>query len=314
MSYILFNNSEKKYEGVSVSIRPTQTEGGNAVELIFPDNIKCEKNTSGFKMYSDNGELFKDFSTSKTIYMDDYGVNGYMLSDDGTFYKKPLPVIIFKANYGGTLEGNNKQSSEKYMDIEIPTPIPNENYIFVKWEPAIPKKGIIDKDMTFMAIFEYVEPIEETINRKIVELDEICTSTIESGTTVNVNGKDYHFTYHKIDDQTNIKELFDATVSTGQPVSYHADGEECRDWTTIQFAKIYLTLAGYKSNNVSYFNALKHYTMTLTDKDEIEAVQYGQELIGEYLETYNHAVETNTNLMMAILVKNGLKPEDVLGA
>ena len=43
----------------------------------------------------------------------------------------------------------------------------------------------------------------------------------------------------------------------------------------------------FRSGQTTYHNQLKRYTKALASQEEIEAVTYGQELTGEYLEAYN---------------------------
>ena len=45
-----------------------------------------------------------------------------------------------------------------------------------------------------------------------------------------------------------------------------------------------------KMHHITYFNQLKMYISTLDDCDIINAIEYGVELTGEYLNTYNAAM------------------------
>ena len=63
--------------------------------------------------------------------------------------------IYFHTSGGGSLDGEIKQAVNNYSELEIPTPIVNENYTFVKWMPEIPSDGEIDIENTsFYAVFE----------------------------------------------------------------------------------------------------------------------------------------------------------------
>ena len=43
-------------------------------------------------------------------------------------------------------------------------------------------------------------------------------------------------------------------------------------------------------HHITYFNQLKLYVNTLDSTYDVENIQYGDELIGIYLETYNNAM------------------------
>ena len=45
-----------------------------------------------------------------------------------------------------------------------------------------------------------------------------------------------------------------------------------------------------KMHHITYFNQLKMYINTLSNSDAINTIEYGMELIGEYLDTYTAAM------------------------
>ena len=53
--------------------------------------------------------------------------NGYQLSNDGSVYTPPIPVITFTTNGGGTLDGITEQQLTKYEQLKVPTPIANQH-------------------------------------------------------------------------------------------------------------------------------------------------------------------------------------------
>ena len=71
---------------------------------------------------------------------------------------------------------------------------------------------------------------------------------------------------------------------------YHADGESCKLYTVDQIVSIYTTNAVNKMHHITYFNQLKMYIDSLETIDEIEIINYGDELTGECLNTYNEAM------------------------
>ena len=135
----------------------------------------------------------------------------------------------------------------------------------------------------------YKPTIDETKKTKISSLSSICNKSIVQGVDVEIDGKIEHFSYND-EDQVNIKELFDLAVQTNVPLYYHADGESCKLYTIDQIVSIYTTNAVNKMHHITYFNQLKMYIDSLETIDEIEIINYGDELTGEYLNTYNEAM------------------------
>ena len=158
--YIKFLDSKTPIECLVKQIAP------NIVELRFADEIV--ENTSGFRAYLDKkceydigGNSYIDFTT---IYRNDETTlanNGYQLSNDGSEYVEPIPVVNFGTNGGGVLDGVVMQEVNTYEELIIPTPIPNENYEFSYWSPEIPLSGDIEGNKTFTAIFTSTSPEPE---------------------------------------------------------------------------------------------------------------------------------------------------------
>lgn len=88
MGYIKFESLKTEYSGVRVRQFKTQS-GSNGVELIWSNGETPKVSTKGFRYYNDNGLELGDYTDMTTVYRQDYGVNGYMLSSDGTTYTEP---------------------------------------------------------------------------------------------------------------------------------------------------------------------------------------------------------------------------------
>lgn len=137
----------------------------NVVELKFADEIIVD--TSGFNAYLDKeceydigGNSYIGFTT---VYRNDettVATNGYQLSNDGSVYTPPIPVVTFTTNGCGTLDGVTEQQLTKYEQLKVPTPIANEDYEFSYWSPEIPESGKIEGNKTFTAIFTSTLPPE----------------------------------------------------------------------------------------------------------------------------------------------------------
>ena len=145
-----------------------------------------------------------------------------------------------------------------------------------------------------------IEPtLEEVKAGKIKELTAVCQETIFNGIDVTLtSGETKHFSL-KIEDQMNLNSLF-AQVSMGaikaeEGVPYHADGEICSMFNVADFTLVANTASAFKLQQTTYCNHLMLYIRTLTSKEDVEAVTYGQKLTGEFLESYNKLIGVVVN-------------------
>lgn len=136
---------------------------------------------------------------------------------------------------------------------------------------------------------EYIPTLDEVRNAKISNLSSICYQKIINGIDIDINGVSEHFSYTE-EDQTNIKELFDLAVQTNTPLYYHSNGNSCKLYSVEQIIELYIKSVMNKMHHITYFNQLKMYINTLSNSDAINTIEYGMELIGEYLDTYTAAM------------------------
>ena len=148
----------------------------------------------------------------------------------------------------------------------------------------------------------YVPTLDDIKTSKISELSYTCNHSIVNGVDVDIDGVMEHFSY-KDEDQVNIKEIFDLAIQTNVPMYYHADGQSCKLYTVDQIITLYSTATTNKMHHTTYFNQLKLYTESLETEDEVNAITYGQELTGEYLETYNASMEQAQVVLDALIAK-----------
>lgn len=120
---------------------------------------------------------------------------------------------------------------------------------------------------------------------KLAELSQACNQAINAGTQVEVSTGVEAFTY-SIDDQANVSEMATAVTLGADGYLYHANGGKCRLYSSPDIVTMYTALSTLKTHHLTYHNLLKQYVNNLTSTKEIEAVQYGQDLTGEYLEQY----------------------------
>lgn len=176
------------------------------------------------------------------------------------------------------------------LDDEMSILLSNDGSVYV--EPEIP---------------EYVEPepyiptLEEVKALKINTFSNICNTSITNGVDVAFTEDNVeHFSYTE-EDQVNLKEIFDLAVQTNVPMYYHADGESCKLYTVEQIIAIYTTATTNKMHHTTYFNQIRMYINSLETTDEVNAIEYGHELTGEYLQTYNESMAQAQLVLEALL-------------
>ena len=306
MQKIRFNNQENVYE---VSLKTYNYNKIKRCKITFSSSDVIDETTilSGFVELNEYNFIVQaDFTDMKYLYKKESDTTYILSNTDGDVYVEPKPVVTFSASFGGTLDGETSQAVGTYKELVVPTPVPNENYKFVEWTPAIPTKGNVESSTTFTAKFEYV-PTEEELQaefesakqNKIAELSSACQAAIYAG--VDVGGKHYSYT---LQDQKNLEDAITIASQTALEVPYHADGESCSLYSYVGLQQIYIAEQINLTQHTTYFNQMKQYIIdTFTDRSMIEGLQgivYGTELTGTYLDTYNSIMEQSTLIMNAL--------------
>lgn len=136
---------------------------------------------------------------------------------------------------------------------------------------------------------ELQEEFEQAKNMKIQELSNICENEIYTG--IEINGLNYSYT---MQDQSNLINAITMAQATDLSIPYHADNQPCSLYTLAELMEIYVAEQINITKNQTYFNQIKLYINSLTDRNNLELVQsiyYGVELTGDYLNNYNTIME-----------------------
>lgn len=213
-------------------------------------------------------------------------------------FKDTIPTVEEISNGFEILNENNDFVQAEYPDFntvyrtyeEEPNRIELSNDGEVYVEPVIPTPE------------PYIPTLDEVKAWKVDELSYTCSNLIVNGVDIEIDGEIEHFSY-KDEDQVNIKEIFDLAVQTNVPMYYHADGETCKLYTVEQIIDLYATATTNKMHHTTYFNQMKLYVNALETVEKVNAVEYGQELNGEYLETYNASMAQSQMVLEALLAK-----------
>lgn len=199
-----------------------------------------------------------------------------------------------------------------YHPIEMQCPCDHcwlEGYIAVPPEleqKAWESKGycdlvIEDGILIDIKIKEIPVDIDNIKNNKNTELSNICQQTIYNGTTIELSdGSTQLFTYD-LHDQGNIFEMYDAVNKGATQYIYQSQDGSCMIYSKNDIITIYGTLSALKTKTITYYHQLKDYVNSLSSTDEINAVTWGQELTGEYLEKYNEFMAIAEESMNVVL-------------
>ncbi|MBQ7781114.1 MAG: hypothetical protein IJ405_03730 [Lachnospiraceae bacterium] len=152
----------------------------------------------------------------------------------------------------------------------------------------------------------HVPTLEELKQNKIWDFSMLCSSAINNGVALEIDGEREYFSYTD-EDQRNIKEIFDLAIQTKVPMYYHANGKSCKPYSVEQIVALYFTASMNKMHHQTYFNQMKMYILSLNSKESVEALVYAvSELTGEYLDVYNAAMEQAKNSISVLLNNAGL--------
>lgn len=154
----------------------------------------------------------------------------------------------------------------------------------VKTEATILSGGGISQISSGDVIYseEMKASVEYLQNQKIAEMSTICNETIINGfDLVLSDGIKYHFSL-TTQDQLNLITL-SAEISAGAfAIPYHADDGLCKYYSASDMLKIIEMARNFKMYHTTYFNSLKAYIKSISNKEDIEKVWYGMTLDAEY--------------------------------
>lgn len=209
---------------------------------------------------------------------------------------------------GGDIAGIYTGYSTIYKRDDNDVTLSNDGSVYIESEDPV-EPPIIDPDPSGEEPIdppeddgESTQPpsLDEVKANKIAELSQICNNQITFGVDIDIDGEFQHFSY-KEEDQVNIKDAFDLAVQTGMAVPYHADNGNCTLYEAEDVIKLYITEKMNLTHHQTYFNQLKMYVMSLDDVDTIKNVNYGDELTGQYLETYNTMMGQGFDIISTLL-------------
>ena len=179
----------------------------------------------------------------------------------------------------------------EFIDVQI-IEISEEDYIIFK-KTLDEQKEIIDPDPYIPPEpeptpeeqereEEYRRSLQFVKDKKIEYMSYLCHQTIENGILITLSdGLEHRFSLTE-NDQANLMERQAQLMAGATQVSYHADGELCTYYSAEDMMAIIQASIFHKDYQTTYFNSLKHYINSMTDKNEVSAVEYGIEIPEQY--------------------------------
>ena len=165
---------------------------------------------------------------------------------------------------------------------------------------AVAKSWISVEDM--IEIVGEDNALSVVMAAKLAEISKVCNAVIVAGVDITLGDETVHFNL-SIEDQSNINNLFRVVELGGTEYPYQADGGVCRIYTAQEIAQIYLAAQTLITTQTTYHNTLKAYVQSLTNADDIGAVQYGMELPEEYAQEMNSKLAVAQHQMQEIVAK-----------
>jgi hypothetical protein len=117
---------------------------------------------------------------------------------------------------------------------------------------------------------------------KVSKMSKACNKVITNGfDAVLSDGKSHHFSL-TLDDQANLSTLSADMITGSKTLPYHADGEECQFFSVEDMTKIITTAKEFKTYQITYFNSLKLYILSLDDINVIDNIKYCDKIPNEH--------------------------------
>ena len=125
--------------------------------------------------------------------------------------------------------------------------------------------------------------IEFVRESKTKEMSNQCNKRIVSGVDVELSdGVSHHFDL-TLEDQVNLLEATMQVNGGETAVQYHASGEACKLYSADDMKLIINAAANLRKYHTAYFNSLKGYINSLTNIEDVAAINYGDLIPAEYM-------------------------------
>ena len=250
-------------------------KGNNIYQIYFPLNI--ESTTNGFLYDECNISLVSNSVTEVTEEVNNNYDNYFIAAKtnfDSEMQKRQINIL---KNQLSASDYKILKTVEKFMTGSV-LPYDISTLIYDR-ETLRNDINIVETNDT-----NEIDLLAIEKDHKISEMNATCQVTIVNGITIGEGCYSLN-TF----DQINLSSL-GLQAQMGLSVPYHANGKLCRLYEPTEFLSIVNSAVDFITYHTTYLNALKKQIMSLTTVEEVQNVNYGMELTGEFLESFNSII------------------------
>lgn len=185
-------------------------------------------------------------------------------------------------------------SSEGFVDISV-VKLYSDDDIFLT-EYTLENYDIrIEDNSLFLCNKATLEDVKKA---KIEYLDSTCENTIYAGTDVMLSdGSVEHFTLDA-KDQLDLSGIGLQLLQGAEQIAWHKDDEteSCKFYSAADGATIIQTLTIFRTYHITYFRDLRIYVNSLSDVNDVNAIEYGSVIPDEYKSDVLKSIEAQMGL------------------
>ena len=171
----------------------------------------------------------------------------------------------------GSVFGKYENYTTLYREIENGFQLSNDGSVYVEPEPEPEPEP-------------YEPTLEEVQEQKVAEMNGIQQQVVASGCEVQLaDGTKERFTL-TTNDQLSLNSLSVKALEGMSIIPWHPADESvhCKFYSEADMKTITDTCMNWVAYHVTYFRDLRIYIRSLTDKETIKAIQYGDDIPFEY--------------------------------
>lgn len=223
---------------------------------------------------------------------------------DSNLTKKKIVSAIESKGCSVVVDGDETVDTfESEFALVLPEVVQNDGEFYLGEVEGTKRYAKASVCLTVLPSSEAEAYIANLKSETIERMSATCQKAIEDGLSVQLaDGESYPFSYKQVD-RENISEMFNAVVFGATAYPYHENDGGCRTFSAADIVTIYSAMAQNKTHHTTYFNQLKQYIKTLDKVSAIAEIEYGQELTGTYLESYNANMAEAQTQLQNILAK-----------
>ena len=185
-------------------------------------------------------------------------------------------------------------SSEDFADISVVNLYSDDNMFLTEY--TLENYDIrIEDNSLFLCNKATLEDVKKA---KIEYLDSTCENTIYAGTDVTLSdGTIEHFTLDA-KDQLDLSGIGLQLLQGAEQIAWHKDDEteSCKFYSAADGATIIQTLTVFRTYHITYFRDLRIYVNSLSDADDVNAIEYGSVIPDEYKSDVLKSIEAQMGL------------------